>query len=167
MSFMTSAELEQVRQIRAETPGVLRHNPTKREGPQNVDQVVSSMSPSTLRKLKPAKVLTCPGCGKQFVEGRWRGRYPQRFCSKNCSRTAWRKRQAAFLEAGRKYVAEYAAQGLNDDRGDDVEIKEIRELFSSFTPTAEEFDQWFDLATARSGSEEELGKCLVRGERSK
>jgi hypothetical protein len=72
--------------------------------------------------LKPAKVLQCPECQKQFVEGRWRGRYPQRFCNKNCSRTAWRKQQAAFLEAGRKKVAEAAAAGLVGP--DDAEMAE-------------------------------------------
>jgi hypothetical protein len=69
--------------------------------------ISSEMTRGTRRKLTPALVSLCPNSKKEFVQ---QG-YPRIFCCKNCRQNTWKRQQAKYLEAGRKAVAEMAAQG--------------------------------------------------------
>jgi hypothetical protein len=65
----------------------------KGQRPDLGDLIFSRMSPSTQRKLAPAKVSRCPRCETKFVQ---QG-YPRTFCSRNCSKAAWKRQQAEYL----------------------------------------------------------------------
>jgi hypothetical protein len=119
------------------------------------------MTPSTKRKLARGPlgaVFTCPQCAKAFVQRQ----FPRTFCSRACGKAHWRQEQARFLEAGSKHIAEYVAQGLNDQA--DAETLEAIELFDSLTslPTDAEFDQWLGLATSEKEEAEETVQSKIR-----
>jgi hypothetical protein len=116
-------------------------NDKKEPSPALVD-ILSRMTPATKRKLARGPlgaVSTCPQCAKAFVQRQ----FPRTFCSRVCGKAHWRQKQARFLEAGRKAVAEYVAQGIHDS-GDTFDT-EIKAMLDSALPTRAELDQWFGM----------------------
>jgi hypothetical protein len=92
------------------------------------------MTPGTRRKLTPALVSLCPNCKKEFVQ---QG-YPRIFCSKNCRQSTWKRQQAKYLDAGRKAVAEMAAQGMVDPGEAEIEDRDwMAELFPDWFSDSE------------------------------
>jgi hypothetical protein len=112
--------------FRAKNAGVLRQKTTKRRRPDLGDSISYRMTQGTQKKLTPAQVSVCPKCEIKFIQ---QG-YPRRFCSRKCSKAAWKKAQAIFLEAGRKAVAEAAAAGLVAEWERDS--KELDKLFAEW-----------------------------------
>jgi hypothetical protein len=115
---------------------VLRQKHTKGVSRADVDAILEKMAPSTRRKLAKSKagaVASCPECAKVFIQPG----YVQKFCSRKCRQTNWRKTQADYLARGRQMVAEMAAAGLNAETLDeeiDADKAFLDEIFDRFDP---------------------------------
>jgi hypothetical protein len=133
----------------------------KKEASPALADILSRMTPATKRKLARGPlgaVSTCPHCAKAFVQRQ----LPRTFCSRVCSKAHWRQEQARFLEAGRKAIAEYVAQGIQDS-GETFD-PELKAMLDSAIPTCAEMDQWFGITPT---AKEKTPSKARRGHRSR
>jgi hypothetical protein len=103
--------------------GVLRQKRTKGLSRISRDAVAPSTT-SKIAAVNSGTTVVCPGCAKSFVKRRVYP--PQRFCSRNCRQSHWRRTQQGYLARVRQTVAGLArAEGAIDDPLEDRQIAEM------------------------------------------